>query len=247
IPVKPQHEDKWASLQIPWKDESKKFEEAKVLPLEIDSTIHFTLELLPKVSEYLAKERKEAGIKTEELKVEPERERIPEDIIELLNWERIYREIYDFKIGRGYWNLIFDKEMLKNLLISDRYKISALPEILTVKTQEDVRRIEDIAILVLKKYIDMFYKKYARQFETDNLHYYTVGEQLPLFAFESSDGQYIYKVQVDKKEKELIQKIRNLVRDLNKLLKEEDETLPRVYFDKHLYVPILLQSKKIEK
>jgi hypothetical protein len=247
IPVKPQHEDKWASLQIPWKDESKKFEEAKVLPLEIDSMIHFTLELLPKVSEYLAKERKEAGIKTEELKVEPERERIPEDIIELLNWERIYREIYDFKIGRGYWNLIFDKEMLKNLLISDRYKISALPEILTVKTQEDVRRIEDIAILVLKKYIDMFYKKYARQFETDNLHYYTVGEQLPLFAFESSDGQYIYKVQVDKKEKELIQKIRNLVRDLNKLLKEEDETLPRVYFDKHLYVPILLQSKKIEK
>jgi len=29
--------------------------------------------------------------------------------------------------------------------------------------------------------------------------------------------------------------------------KEDAKTLPRVYFDKHLYVPILLQSKNIDK
>ena len=246
IPVKPQHKDKWKELQIPWKDESKKFEEEKVLLLEIDSTINFTLDLLPKVSECLAKEREEAGIKTGELKAETERKRIPSDIIELLDWERIYREIYDFKIERRYWNLIFNKEILKNLIISDRYKIFALPETLTVKTQEDVKRIEDIVILVLKKYIDTFYRKHARRFETENLRYRTV-EQLPLFVFEKSDNQYVYTVQVDKKEKELIEKIRNLVEDLNELLEKEDEILPRVYFDRHLYVPILLQTKKVEK
>jgi len=37
------------------------------------------------------------------------------------------------------------------------------------------------------------------------------------------------------------------VKDLDKLLKTEDDILPRVYFDRHLYVPILLQTKKIEK
>jgi len=247
IPVKPQHEDKWGSLQILKMDESKKFEEVKVLPLEIDNTIYFTIDLLPKVSEYLAKERKETGIKAVELKAEPEKERIVGDIVELLNWERICREIYDFKIMRGYWNLVFDKDILKELLVSGRYKILATPESLVVNTYEDVRKIEDVAILVLKKYVDVFYRKHARRFETENLRYGTMEKQLPLFVFERSDGQYSYTVQVDKKEKELIQKIRNLVRNLDKLLKEEDETLPRVYFDKHLYVPILLQTEKIEK
>jgi hypothetical protein len=95
--------------------------------------------------------------------------------------------------------------MLKNLLISDRYNIFVLPEILTVKMKEDIKGIEDIAIFVLKKYIDTFYKKHAKIFETENICYCTV-EQLPLFILEKSDKQYIYTVQIDKKEKELTPK-----------------------------------------
>ena len=54
-------------------------------------------------------------------------------------------------------------------------------------------------------------------------------------------------MQIDKKERELIKEIKNLARDLDKLLKEDNKTLPRIYFDNHLYVPILLQGKKINK
>jgi len=173
--------------------------------------------------------------------------RLTEDIIDLLDWDRIWEEVCDFRIVRGYWNLVLERESLKILLLADRYKILALPEILEVKTQDDIIRLEDVAILVVKKYIDLFYRKYARHFETENLRYDTVGKQLTLFAFEKPGDKYSYTLQIDKKEKKLIEEIKKMAKDLNKLIKEDTKTLPRIYFDKHLYVPVLLQSKKINR
>src|SRR3990172_8665663 len=247
IPVTPQHEEKWKNLHILTKNEKKKFEDEEILRFELDDMINFTIDLLPKVSTYLAKERKEKGIKTEQIKAQVQEMPMPPEIIDLIDWERIWEEVCDFRIVKGYWNFVLDREGLKNLLLSDRYKILALPEILEVKKQNDVIRIEDIAIMVVKKYMDLFYRKYAKRFETANLDYTTVGEQLPLFVFDKHGNKYSYTVQINKREKGLIKEIKKLAIDLKKLLKEDTTTLPRIYFDNHLYVPILLQSKKIDK
>jgi len=247
IPVKPQHEEKWKTLYTLSKNENKEFEEEEILRLEIDDRIYATIDLLPKVSIYLAKERKKEGIKIDQIRAEVEGLRFPEDIVDLLDWERIWQEIYDFKIVKDYWNLVLDRNVLESLLLSDRYKIMVLPEMLEVKSEDDARRVEDIALLVIKKYLDSFYRKYAKRFETENLRYDKVGKQLTLFVFEKPEEKYSYTVQIDKREKELIKEIKNLARDLNKLLKEDIKTLPRIYFDNHLYVPILLQGKKINK
>lgn len=247
IPVRSRHEDKWKALYTLSKKEDKKFEEEKILRLEIDNRISFTIDLLPKVSVYLTKERKEKGIKIEHIKAEVEEVRFHEDTLDVLDWERIWQEIYDFKALRGYWNLVLGKNTLNDLLLSDRYKILAFPQALEVKSEDDVSRVEDIALIVIKKYLDLFYGRYARRFETDNLQYAPIGKQLPLIAFEKSGKQHSYLVQVNKKEKDLIKKIRDLAKDLKRLNKEDKETLPRIYFDNHLYVPILLQDKKIDK
>ncbi|MEW5691971.1 MAG: DEAD/DEAH box helicase family protein [Candidatus Hydrogenedentota bacterium] len=247
IPVTPQHEKKWKSLLTLTKDEKKRFEEEEILRLELDDRIYLTIDLLPKISTYLAKERKEEGIKIEQIRTEVQEMRMTEDIIDLFDWEKMWEEICDFRIVKGYWNLVLERERLKDLLLSDRYKILALHEILEVNTQDDVLRLEDIAILVVKKYIDLFYRKYAKHFETENLRYDTVGKQLTLFAFEKPGDKYSYTLQIDKREKKLIEEIKKLAKDLNKLIKEDTKTLPRIYFDKHLYIPVLLQSKKIDK
>ncbi len=247
IPVKPQHKEKWKTLWILSKPENKKFKEEEILRLEVDDRIYFTIDLLPKVSIYLAKERKERGIKIDQIGAEVEGWKFTEDIVDLLDWDWIVQEIYDFKIVKGCWNLVLDRNMLKNLLLSAKYKILALPEVLEVKSKDDVKRVEDVVLLVIKKYLDLFYRKYAKRFETENLHYATVGKQLPLFVFEKPGKKFCYTVQIDKKKKELIKEIRNLARNLDKLLKEDTKTLPRIYFDNHLYVPILLQSKRIDK
>jgi len=252
IPIKPQHEKKWKTLHTLSKDKDKRFEEEEILRFKVEDKIYFTVDLLPRVSMYLAKERKEEGIKMDQIRAEAHKLRFTEDILDLLDWERIWQEICDFKIVKGYWNLILDKDTLKNLLLSDRYKIMALPETLEVKNESDARRLENVALLVIKKYLDLFYRKYAKHFETENLHCEPLknGKQLLLFTlFEKPGNRYAYTVQIDKREKELIEEIKKLARDLDKLLKEDTKTLPRIYFDRSLYVPILLQgkNKKIDK
>lgn len=54
-------------------------------------------------------------------------------------------------------------------------------------------------------------------------------------------------VQIDKRKDKLIQEIKKLANNFNELLKEDEKTLPRIYFDNHLYVPILLQTTEIDK
>jgi len=262
IPVQPKHEEKWRALYTLSKNEEKRFEEEEILRLEIDDGIYFTIDLLPKVSIYLsaraqaglAKERKEEGIKIDQIRAEVEELRFPEDTVDLLDWERIWQEIYDFKIVKGYWNLVLDRKKLKNLLLSDRYKILALPETLDVKSERDARRVEDMALLVIKKYLDLFYRKYAKRFETENVHYDKATRQDVLLPFVKEKNENVYSVQIKKTDekgkpinRKLINDIKKLKRNLKKLIKEETDELPRIYFDNHFYLPILFQGKKIDK
>jgi len=247
IPVNPLHEEKWGTLYTLSKNENKKFEEEAILKLSIEETLSLTIDLQPKVSTYFSKERKEEGVKIEHVKANVMPSRIPDDIVDLLNWNKIYQEIYEWKVTKGYWNIVISHDVIRGLLLSDRYRIIVLPEMLEVKKINDIDRIEEIAIMVIKRYIDAFYRRYARRFETENMTYATAGEQLPLFVFEKPGGQHSYTVQINKREKELIKEIKELAKNLDKLLQDDTKILPRVYFERHLYVPILLQSKRIDK
>ena len=248
IPVKIQHEKKWGQLYYLSKDQSKKFEEDIVLPLEIDKRPSITLDLTPKVMMFVGKDRqKDGGVKIQQIQSQTEKTLLDADIVEILNWPRILAEMQEFKASRGYWNLILGKDRLKNVLLSDRYKILVLGEYLHVKTKEDLNRLEDVAIQVLKKYVEQFYKHHAKRYESKNMRYEMVRRQAVLPLFEKAENQYAYTVQINKDEKKLIEDVKKLVKDLDKLCKQAEKILPRVYFDRHLYLPILLRSKNIEK
>ncbi|MCX8028765.1 MAG: DEAD/DEAH box helicase family protein [Brevinematales bacterium] len=242
IPIYPQYKCKWCSLYILSKPE-KDFAEEKVLRLEISKEIHCTVDLLPKVSLHQSGREEKPNIEAGSVEVEAQDMRPKlQSLIDLLDWEHIWQEIIEFKNQRNYWNLIFTEEDIKNLLSSDKYKIFATPEAFNIKNYEDIRRVEDIALIVIKKYIDLFYQKNAKMFETENLRC----ENMKELPFPNKSRSYI--VQVDRKKDELIQELKNLAKNLNKLLQEsETGNLPRIYFDKSLYVPLLIQNKSIDK
>ncbi len=57
-----------------------------------------------------------------------------------------------------------------------------------------------------------------------------------------------YTVYIDKSKKNIIDEIKKLVDNINELIKEDHTTLPRIHFDNHIYIPILLEKNKdIEK
>ncbi|MCS7181177.1 MAG: restriction endonuclease subunit R, partial [bacterium] len=143
IPIEPKPEDKWNNLYTLSKT-TKRFEEEEVLKLYIDGKIDCKIDLLPKVSLQQSEEEKRSNIETKEISVEIESVKLSENLLKLLDWERIWQEIIEFKKQQNYWNLIFTKEDIRNLLLSDRYKILARQEIFGIRNMEDVRLIEDI-------------------------------------------------------------------------------------------------------
>jgi superfamily II DNA or RNA helicase len=248
IPVKPMHEDKWNELYTLSRDENKRFEE-EILRLKVDEQLYITVDLLPRISEISSRERRES-IVVSQIKTEPSELRFTEDYVNLIDWDKIEREIYNFKTLRGYWNLIFDRNCLKSILLSRNYKIRTFLNIFEVKNEDDINRLEEIALLIIRKYIDSFYRKYAKLFETSNLQYDILKNQAPLSIFERPAGNYSYVVQVNKKKEKVIEDIKKLVNNLDELLKEDISNrsgLPRIYFDAHLYVPILLQNKEVDR
>jgi len=245
IPVKPMHEDKWNELYTLSKDENKRFEE-EILRLKADEQLFITIDLLPRISEISSRDKSE-DIMISQIKIEPSKLGFTNAYVDLIDWNKIEREIYNFKIVRGYWNLIFDRNTLKSILLSNKYEIKTFQNIFEVNDVNDINRLEEIALLVIKKYIDSFYRKYAKRFETENLQYITLEKQTPLSIFEQPTGNYNYIVQVNKTNEKLIKEIKNLINNIDALFKDDNKTLPRIYFDAHLYVPILLQNKEIDR
>jgi superfamily II DNA or RNA helicase len=245
ISVKVMDKSRWQDLPYLTKDETKKFEEEVFLKLHADEKIYFTLNLVPTVSVYVG-DRKEAEINPTSFEVRPEIQEISVyDFIdiEVLNWTKILKEMIDYKILKGYWNLSFDVEALKESL--KQCKIRAIPEFFKIKDSQSLAKIEDITILLIKGYIDKFYKKHKGIFETSNLKYRRSVEQLKLFASDSR-VEY-YRVYIDKKETQLIEQIKALAERLDELLKDDKELLPRVVIDNSIFIPLLLKNEKIKK
>jgi len=244
IPVKPTHEDKWNELYTLSKDENRRFEE-EILRLKADEQLYITIDISPRISEISSTDKRE-DIRSSQIKAEPSKLEF-KDYVDLIDWDEIEREIYDFKIVRGYWNLVFDRNTLKSILLSEKNEIKAPPNIFKVNDVSNIKLLQEIATLVIKKYIDSFYKKHAKRFETENLQYITLEKQKPLSIFEQTTGDYNYMIQVNKTNEKLIEEIKKVINNMDELFKDDDKTLPRIYFDAHLYVPILLQDKEIDK
>ena len=85
------------------------------------------------------------------------------------------------KVVKNYWNLVLSQDKLKKVLLAGKYKILALAEMLEVKNENDRQRVEEIAILGLKKYLALFYKRHARRFETENIGFFNLSSFYPDF------------------------------------------------------------------
>ncbi|MCX7955676.1 MAG: DEAD/DEAH box helicase family protein [Patescibacteria group bacterium] len=243
IPIQFQHKKKWKELYILSKPKEK-FEDEKILRLTIDDKIKFSLDLTARLLSFSTKKRGE-GIEKEEIKAEEIKEdKFTQERIELLDWQSIFQEIINFKENKNYCNLIFELHDLKKVLLHCDYKIQSIAEIFEIKEEKDIKRLEEIAILLIKKYLSLFYEKNLRAFETAGMTYGKLEKQLPLF---SSDTQKTYLIQINKREKDIIDKIKKIVKSIDQLMKDDDQILPRVYFEKSLYLPLLCQSKIIDK
>jgi len=172
------------------------------------------------------------------------------DYIDLLNWDEIYLKILNYKISKGLFNLRLHKDVLSEIIKSQDYEVYAFPEQTKPKIFADLNNLEDIVLMVLKNYIDKFYDYKLRRTEAKQLEF-------PFMVKEDSNllygcEYYTLKIEIPKDNKERqkrkreIEKIKNLLEEVDKLYQKDFEEIPTIHFDKHLYTPLVIYDKHKE-
>ena len=179
---------------------------------------------------------------------------IDDGLLDLIQWDNLYLNIISHKISNRFFNLLIDKKVLRKIIESRKYRLYALPEQLEVLNFSDLSKIHNLCEMIIKEYIDRFYRKAERKRMMEYL------ELEPLVRSNRNmypeDREIILKIPraIVNEFKQLIQQINKYKSKLerNKKITEKEipdiykinvSEIPSIHFDRHLYAPLVVYRK----
>lgn len=148
------------------------------------------------------------------------------------------------KNEKAWFNLNIDREQIKELLGNNHwYTLYILPEQLNVEEAvsfKQVRIWQEIAVALLKKYVERYYIYKKSDWEKDKLEYRELTPDDPNFFDE-------YRLAIDKSCTEIIDKLTVLKSEMVQgVFKSVDfQNFKAVQFDRHLYKPLLFVNSAL--
>lgn len=151
--------------------------------------------------------------------------------------DAIWFELQHFKNERSWYNLNLDRNCILRLLSPTNnqwYKLFIPPEELEFTQFDRVRRWEEIAVVLLKKYIDRYDKHKKQEWESDFYEYHELREDDPNFVSE-------YHLLIDESQATIVEKLRELKDKIESGTFNgwEFGNLHAIWFGQHLYQPLL--------
>ncbi len=169
--------------------------------------------------------------------------------VAFLDPDRIYFELERFKAERGWYNLNLTRQGIDALLADQSWYCLLIPaEELAFDSFEKVRLWDEIAVSLLKKYIERYYTFRKREWELPHLEYRDLEGDDPNFLCvkESPDEGY-YRILIDKSQEEIVAKLEELKAAIEggDLKPWEFRGLKAIWFGRHLYQPLLYLDSNI--
>ncbi len=153
-----------------------------------------------------------------------------------LNVEEIYFGLQRFKSERAWYNLNLSSKDVQALLADPSWYVLYIPkEEMAVRSFSQVQQWQELAMALLCKYCDRFYKVRKAEYEKDHLEYRPLTED---------DGNFIddYLFLIDQSRKDIVTTLEEIKEALEsgKLKSMEFQGLiTTVVFDRHLYQPLI--------
>nr|MCR5040096.1 hypothetical protein [Bacteroidales bacterium] len=164
--------------------------------------------------------------------------------LRFLNWNKIFFAIEQMKNERSWYNMEIGLDSLKQLMMrSDWYELTIPSERLKFRDfGRDVALWEDVAISLLRAYIDRAYKKSKGKWESKYMETVWLDPSDPNFFDE-------YTVEVRNDKNEWIEKLRELREqvlsgNLEKDFSVYSSWIQALRFDRHLFYPVLCLRDK---
>ena len=171
---------------------------------------------------------------------------IPSDSLSLVDWDKVYISLIEYKEQKGMENLVVRPTVLKRIMEAGQhvYRLVAEKWLARPTDEEEWRLLQDTVTGILRQYTDKFYRRSRERWESSHMVYKKLDETDANFGFnkigEDTEGRYVVGVQ--RSDRELIEEIESLYADCSKLYESESSSLPRIYFDRHLYQPLLVEN-----
>ena len=169
--------------------------------------------------------------------------------VAFLDLDRIYFELERFKAERGWYNLNLTRSGLEALLADQSWYDLLIPaEELASDSFEKVRLWQEIALALLKKYTERYYKFRKSEWELPHLEYRILETGDPNFLNpKAAAGPGHHTILIDRSDEELVAKLEELkTQILAGVLKPWDfRGIKAVVFGQHLYEPLLYADHKV--
>ena len=159
---------------------------------------------------------------------------IKEEYLDLIDWEKIYLKLLEYKHEKGYHNLVFDADILRDILNADNplyeLKIMHKSEI-EPKSLQHLEQLEELVLTLLRKYITKFYRIIQKRWNDEGVRLQHLNERNSNFID--------WKISIPRdKSEELEPNIKYLIED-GSIYESGITDLPKVHNDRHLYQPLL--------
>jgi hypothetical protein len=229
-------------LVVPRPEEGRDFATETSFLLEAKPDIRLRVDLSVKVQ---AMESSAQGLHTAVVHA-GHGETIPLESMALVDWEQAYIDLLAYKERKGWENVIIRPETVREVLQRISYELTADETVFRPQTFEDRARLQEAVNAVLRKYLDTFYRIRHEQWDCRNLVYRTLDSNDPNLTFRPQgvkEKKAIYTVRLPRSRQKEVESIQKLIANKERLLKGENDKLPRIYFDRHLYLPLLLKKE----
>ncbi len=157
------------------------------------------------------------------------------DHIAFLDMNALYFNLQQFKAERAWHNLNLSREAIADLLCRrDWYRLLIPQQELEFDSFRKVRRWQEIAAALLRKYCERYYTHEKAGWEADHLEARELTPEDPNFVHE-------YRVMVDRSLEEIAGKLRDLKAaiEAGELRELVWGNMHAIVFDRHLYHPLL--------
>ncbi|WP_022851103.1 DEAD/DEAH box helicase family protein [Limisalsivibrio acetivorans] len=153
-----------------------------------------------------------------------------------MDFEQIYNELQMFKNERAWFNLNMPREAVREILNLDKWYIIKIPkDQMKFSSFEQVKLWEEIAVKLLKKYIERFYNRYKSGWENEHRR---------IEVLDGNDSNFIveYSVLMDSSMTSLKAKLDDIVSSIDNNKFDDivfSDKIHAFMFDWHLYQPLM--------
>lgn len=221
-------------LKVPRVDEGREYKHEGSVALTVDGDVKPTVDLRPQVQVL------QSMGNTSTTSGESEVARtINEDYIPLLDWDAIYFELLRYKQQKQLSNLTLEKPVLREIIKEQVYTLYCPPSDIEATSFRDLGGIQRVVETILRSYIDEFYGAKRNRWESQRLSYHTLGGEDENFPAQ-------YTITIPKSKDDVIEMVKEVVEGASEVYERELDDFPNVYFDKHLYQPLLVDDPEFE-